>query len=932
MLSHSLRFCALALTAAALTGLIVMSPSRVETAQTEKRMTTLVKKRSAAMDDPDSRIGWETERTKDPATGFVPAGIRKAELAFAQKLPKAPKDRNGFVSRGPFNVGGRTRAFAMDINDPNILIGGSVSGGIYRSTDGGATWTETTVPIFYQGITCLSQDTRPGHTNVWYAGSGEAYGQSASGNGSNSYFLGNGVYKSTDGGVTWDTIPGTSSTTPQTFDLQYELIWSVKTDPSRMDSSVVYCATYGGVYRSNDAGASWKRIKGTFGSASDAYFTDVEVTPTGVVYLTFSDDAGASKGIWRSANGLQFVHILPPSFPAAYNRIVIGYAPSDENQVYFLANTPGFGQPDTSYSGNVEWNSFWKYTHVSGESFGSWEDRSTNLPTTGGPFDKFMVQGSYDMVVTVKPDDPNYVIIGGTNLYRSTDGFATYNNWRMIGGYKEGTMLHIVEGWDNHHPDQHAAFFHPDNYDVLFSGNDGGLFRTDDVHAQNVSWTSLNNGYLTTQFYTLAVDHAVANDPIIIGGLQDNGSWFTNNTWPTHTWVHTRGGDGSFCAIADNKQAYYYSIQLGKMQRAFVDANGNTTSYARIDPRDATGFQFINPFILDPVDNNIMYLPAGHKMWRNDNLAGIPMVNNWDSIMTNWVTLPDTCTTLQGEITAVACSREPAHVLYYGTNKKRLYKVVNANTGSPTRQEITGLSAPVVFPTGYINCIAVDPHDANRVLVVFSNYNIMSLFFTPDGGSTWTRVSGNLEQTPSGSGTGPSCRWASFLHVPDGVLCYVATSTGLYATDFFDGANTQWVHQAPDLIGNAVCDVVVTREADGLVAVGTHGNGVYSANVTSVGHAVGVSGIASRVRDLRVMPNPASAASGLTVSFISAANGPVVFDVLNPTGQVVFSKNASAIVGTQTMRLPVQSEWNAGVYFVRLRHASDSRSVKWVKF
>ena len=390
MVSNSFRFCAIALAAAALTVLVWTSEHSVDSFPAETRLTTLVKKRSAAMDDPYTRIGWETKRMKDPATGLVPAGIRKAELAFAQKLPKAPKERNGFTSRGPFNVGGRTRAFAMDVTNPNILIGGSVSGGIYRSTDGGVTWTETTVPIFYQGITCLSQDTRPGHTNVWYAGSGEAYGQSASGNGSNSYFLGNGIYKSTDGGVTWDTIPGTSNATTQTFDLQYELIWSIKADASRLDSAVVYCATYGGIYRSNDGGASWKRIKGTFGSASDAYFTDVDVTPSGVVYATFSDDAGAHKGIWRSANGLQFVNIMPDSFPSSYNRIVMGYAPSDENQVYFLANTPGFGQPDTSYSGDVEWNSFWKYTYVSGDGSDStniWEDRSMNLPTTGGPFD-----------------------------------------------------------------------------------------------------------------------------------------------------------------------------------------------------------------------------------------------------------------------------------------------------------------------------------------------------------------------------------------------------------------------------------------------------------------------------------------------------------------------------------------------------------------
>jgi hypothetical protein len=160
----------------------------------------------------------------------------------------------------------------------------------------------------------------------------------------------------------------------------------------------------------------------------------------------------------------------------------------------------------------------------------------------------------------------------------------------------------------------------------------------------------------------------------------------------------------------------------------------------------------------------------------------------------------------------------------------------------------------------------------------------------------------------------------------------VATSTGLYATNAFDGANTQWIHQAPDLIGNAVCDVVVTRESDGLVVVGTHGNGVYSANVTSVGQAVGINTVASRIRALAVLPNPASSATGLSVSFTSTVNGVVVIDVLNPTGQLMFSKNVSAAVGTQTIRLPVADSWTVGVYFVRLRHGNDSRVVKWMKF
>jgi len=889
-------------------------------------------RRGAANDDPDGLAAWEQKRLADPATGLIPAGIRRAELEFSKHIPSNSTRALDFVNRGPYNVGGRTRAFAMDVNNPNVLIAGSVSGSIYRSTDGGQTWTPSEVPAVSQGIVGLAQDTRAGHAGTWYACSGEPYGTSASGNGSNSFYLGNGLYKSIDNGVTWDTIASTNSNTPTTFDSQYDINWAVRIDASRMDSDIVYVAAYGAVYRTNNGGHTWKRVIGNpITSSATSYFTDVEVTPTGKVYATLSDDGGASKGIWRSTDGLAFTNILSDSFPTAYNRIVFAYAPSDENQLYFLANTPGFGTPDTNYLGDVEWNSFWKYTYVSGDGSGAggvWENRSDKLPMTGGVFDKFTVQGSYDMVVAVKPNDPQYVVIGGTNLYRSTDGFATTIHTNRLGGYKIGAHLPVVESYPNHHSDQHVAFFHPTDYNVLYSSNDGGVWRTDDVNAASVTWTPLNNGYLATQFYTLAVDNATPNDPVIIGGAQDYGTWFTNNDNATAPWSHVYGGDGAYCAVADNKSAYYFSLQSGKMQRAVMDLNGSVTSFARIDPRGGKDFQFINPFTLDPVDQNVMYLPAGHKLWRNDNLAGIPMVSNWDSITTNWMTFPDTCTSAQGEITAVACSTTPAHTLYYGTDKRRVYKVTDANTGNPTRTDITGLTTPNIFPiNGYVACIAVDSHDANRVVVVFSNYNLMSLFATTDGGATWSKVGGNLEQNANGTGNGPSCRWLSMVHLNDGILYYVATSTGLYMTDSLDGTNTVWTKQGVTTIGNTVCDMVVTRESDGLVAVATHGNGMFSTNLFSVGVHQPETGL-SRVA---LFPNP-SLEEVPVLSFRSQSNTPLRASVTDATGRILKSYDVDKPhAGTNTLALSGNSALPRGVYFVSVTQGQRFETVKWVK-
>ena len=97
------------------------------------------------------------------------------------------------------------------------------------------------------------------------------------------------------------------------------------------------------------------------------------------------------------------INITPPTFPTTYNRIVMNYSPTDPNQLYFLANTPGFGSPDTNFLKQVEWNSLWKYTYLSGDgdsAGGRWINLSANLPHSGGTFDKYNCQGSYDMVVS----------------------------------------------------------------------------------------------------------------------------------------------------------------------------------------------------------------------------------------------------------------------------------------------------------------------------------------------------------------------------------------------------------------------------------------------------------------------------------------------------------------------------------------------------
>ena len=843
-------------------------------------------------EDANARYTYELQQLRDPATGKIPAHIREKELAFAASLPKdgtvSSLGRITSVSwqaRGPWNVGGRTRAFAIDVNNEHNLIAGSCSGGMWQSLDMGQSWVPTTPSTQYKSVSCVAQDTRAGHTHVWYYGTGEAYGTSASGTGA--FYLGNGIYKSTDSGATWHILPSTNSANITSLDTWGDIIWNIVTDPSNPSLDVVYAASYGAIYRSTDGGTTWTSVLGLFGSS---YFTDVAVTKTGVVYASLSSDGGA-RGLYRSADGVTFTNITPPTFAGAYNRMKIGISPSDENQIYFLGNTPGFGNPDTNFVGTVEWNSLWKYNYKSGDGSGAggvWQDRSLNLPSTGGLFDKFTSQGSYDLVVKVKPDDTNVVFIGGTNLYRSTNGFADNAHTTYIGGYEQGATLPIVNMYLNHHPDQHELAFLPSNPNRMISANDGGIFYTNDNTVPSVLWSSLNNGYLTSMFYSCAIDHATDND-IIIGGAQDNGSWYTNNASLTAPWVTPRGGDGSFCAIADHSSAYYFSIQNGKVMRAKLNAAGAVDSFARIDPRGGFGYLFINPFTLDPNNNNLMYLAGGKCLWRNNNLSGIPYAANWDSISTNWFKFPDSNYINGATITAITASKKPANRVYIGSSSQRVFRLDSADVVTHAPKNITSLVTGAVFPSnGNVSCVAVDPENADNVIVVFSNYGVNSLFYSSNGGASWKKIGGNLEaENKNGTGNGPSCRWASIIPVKGGTVYLVGTSVGLFATTELNDTSTVWIQQGTNTIGAAVVDMIDYRTSDGLVVVATHSGGIYSTHINQVADINKVTDGTITKADYKfnIYPNPVTTSAIIEFDLEQASN--VSVKIFDNTGKLI---------------------------------------------
>lgn len=842
------------------------------------------------VNNPLSRKAYELERLKDPATGEIPKNIRARELAFASRLPKKSSDRSSslsWISRGPNNKGGRTRALAIDRTDPNVILAGGVTGGMWRSTDGGQSFEKVTAPADIHSVSSVVQDPREGHENTWYYGTGEEFYSVVSPSSFSSPMSGDGMFKSTDGGATWSQLESTSSNTPQSTleNGSYDFVWNIVIDHTDTENDVVLAAVFNGIIRSEDGGQSWSQVLGF--NESPSIFTDVMITPQGVFYAAISDE-GNGSGFFRSEDGINWVEISLPNF-VNYRRAVMAYNPQDENEIYFLYEGP-------STANTIDHN-LRKYTYLEGDGSGAggtWENLSANLPQEpcildiGSDFDfaTFGSQNSFDLCIAHHPTEEDVLYIGGRNIYRSTDGFTSTDNTSWIGGYRCNEADPKDYSYPNHHSDQHRMVFLPSNDDVMYSANDGGVYRTDDAMADSVSWTSLNNGYITTQFYTVALEQGVATSDFVMGGMQDNGTWVTNSVMVDEDWKEVHADDGSFCAIPQGREFVISSSQRGRIYKKELDENGVLTNTERIDPQTSPSMLFINPLMLDPQTHNHLYLVANRGIWRMNNLSDLEVDGNYYDAIDNDFWDPISASQLpfgNGRITSLDIPRIDNSVIYYGTNNGGLWKVENQfDDENADRTEL----AEDVFPgNSWVSCIQANPLDRDELLTCVSNYNVRSIFHSIDGGETFEDVSGNLEENPDGTGAGPAVYWVE-IYPTEPQTYFAATSIGLFSTDNLDGANTVWEQEGPETIGNIVVNMIATRPWDGSIAIGSHANGIFSSTTDPV-PAVGIDETEIVSIKSQAYPNPFS--ESITFEYEVAKTGKVSLDIYDLNGRLVES-------------------------------------------
>ena len=386
---------------------IDVEPQGLTSLKTEKKEKKSIEEKQRTVEE---RVAFDFEMQKNPVTGLIPREEKEAELEIArrEKANSLSLDANSraftvpFESRGPTNLGGRTRAIVVDLSDTsgNTMIAGGVSSGVFKTIDGGVSWEKVSANDEIHNVTAIAQDPRVGFQNNWYYATGEVLGNSASLGAAN--YFGQGVWQSTDSGETWTQIPGTNSTF-ESFDSGFDFINSLAVHPITGD---LYIATFDGIVRYD--GTNLSTELSTFNAGN----TDVKITATGRVFASINGASG-SNGVYTSPTGIgSYTRIAQNGAPtgwAAVGRIVLGIAPSDTDVVYALyAN---------GNSGAIEAD-LWRYDLGTG----LWTDFSAKLPDEpGGDLggnDPFAIQGGYDLEVSVKPDDVDFV--SATESFSST--------------------------------------------------------------------------------------------------------------------------------------------------------------------------------------------------------------------------------------------------------------------------------------------------------------------------------------------------------------------------------------------------------------------------------------------------------------------------------------------------------------------------------
>ncbi len=623
---------------------------------------------------------------------------------------------------------GRVNVIAFHPTNANIIYIGVPSGGVWKTTDGGVTWAPISDYIASLGVSGIVVDHTTPSTIYILTGDGD---------GASTYSVG--IMKSTDSGTTWSTTGFSFGVT--NFIRGYKLLMH----PS--NSNIMLAATNVGLYRTTDGWVTWSSVL-----AGD--FRDIEFKPGAplTVYATTFDT------FYRSTNTGSTWSLINTRLPTSETRAAIAVSPANSNYIYYLAG-PGGSAGIGTFRG----------IYLSTDSGSTFSTMATTPNILGSNFsgNDTSDQSWYDLAIAVNPANQFNIITGGVNVWRSGNS---------------GTSNTMIAFWDSRvasqyvHADIHDLVYNPlDNR--LYCGSDGGIsFSTDN----GLTWTNIWNGLQIMQFYKIA--GVEANQNLLLGGSQDNG---TNLYTGSMNIQHILGGDGMDCMIDyNNNNNMFYSFQFGGLQRS--TNGGNTSTW--IQPGGSTG-AWVTPYAMDASNPAIIY--GGYTdVYRSTNSG------------TSWTNL----------------GADGSGAIAVGIdNPARLYAAFNnlIQTSSNTGGNWTNITG--TWPTLTITAIVVDPTNANRVWITLGGYTAgQKVYESVNAGTSWTNISGALPNTPA-----LSIAFENTGGNPNDAL-YVGMDVGVY----YMSDQTAWTSYNTGLPNVPIYDLEINH-TNGKIRAGSFGRGLW---------------------------------------------------------------------------------------------------------
>ncbi len=767
------------------------------------------------------------------------ASLRTAQRRLSvQSLPQAlppwqsigPKPiAQGQVSGGsqiPVPVSGRVTAIALDpgyngTTNKTIYVGGA-QGGVWRSTDNGTNWTPIMDDQPSLAIGAIAID--PADPNTIYVGTGEA-------NLSGDSYYGAGLLKTTNGGASWTVIKGPPSPSIQNAFAFVNVSFSrIVIDP--VSPQTIYVAINGnaatngstggsgsgpldqrGVWKSIDGGTSWTNLDPT-NSGGENSATDVIIDPAkhtriyaailniGVLRL----DPDLANGQWVNLETLAGSNLpIPANTP--FGRVVLAMgppiAPSIESTIYAV-------YADTSQANSGRVLGIFR----SVDAGNTWTKMNASTPSGG--------QASYNLTLAVDPTDANTIYFGlqSPPAFRSTDGGQTLTTISNGDGITGGL-----------HADTHVMLVCPTNPNILFTGSDGGIWRSDNAKSTPIKWNDLNQNLSITQFQGLATHPS--NPNIILGGTQDNG---TNLYGGQISWTRVVSGDGGITLIDQSNPSIMYhtffnqtNTQIGPEISTTGGGFGTWTFVSQgISLADRVGFYA--PMALNTGFNaannngngNVIYFGT-HHLYRSSDQAA-----SWKGLGANNDGIGTDLAPPTGRLSAIApfpfsASSPSTEIVWVGTSNGLVQLTTNAgDIGNATFANLT--KAPL--PNRFVTDIALDLTNSQRAVITYSGFNTNTpsspghVFLTTNQGATFTNISGNLPDVPVTS-----------IAIDPNITntYYIGTDIGVFRTS--DGGTT-WEALLSGMPKVAVFMLRYHAATRTLIAA-THGRGMFTLDVSA---------------------------------------------------------------------------------------------------